>query len=1102
MNTLSERIASLSPDQRELLERRLQANKSNAVGERIEPRAQPGSAAPLSFAQQRLWFLDQLEPNLSFYNLPFAFRLHGPIHLSALDQALNEIVRRHEVLRTTFAREAGQPVQVVHAEMRIDLPVTDLTDQTSEDREPEAARLAALEAAAPFDLHSDAMLRARILKLGETHHVMLLTMHHIASDGWSMGVLFRELTALYEAYTRGKPSPLPPLPIQYADFAVWQRSQLRGRRLEYLLAYWRSRLAGASPLLELPTDRPRPPVQNFQGAAYAVSVSKRILDTLKRVAREADATLFMALLAAFKTLLFRYTDTTDIVVGSPTANRTRVELESLIGFFVNPLVLRTDLSGDPSFLAVLERVREVTLEAFAHQDLPFERLVEEIQPERSLGHNPVFQIMFALQNTEKQVAAGPENNSPQFRAGTSKFDLTLSATETTDGLSLLFEYNSQLFDQATIAAMAENFSTLLDGVGAEPGRSIASLLILDEKRFRRLVNADVEFAAPKHRLVHEIFEAQAKRTPNNVAVEFLGEGLTYDAVDRRANRIARALRQRGLRTGEPVGLCVERSFDMIVGMLAILKAGGAYLPLDPAYPSDRLEYMLDDSGANLVLTMERLREGLPIRSQDVVSLDSEWAPLAEISEEGLDLDPPSDLACIVYTSGSTGRPKGVMVAHSGICNSAEAQPRIFPGDETDRVLQFASLNFDASLFEMLLTWQRGATLCLAPQDELMPGHPLARLLEQQRISLLVIPPSALEAVPAQPLPELRVLIVVGEACPASLISRWAPGRRIFNGYGPTEISIWCTAAECQDNGLSPPIGRPIRNTRAYVLDRSLQPVPVGVPGELFIGGLGVSRGYLGRPELTAERFLSDPFQNLPGAQIYRTGDRVRWLADGQIQYLGRVDRQLKLRGYRIELGEIEHVMLQHPGVAAAAVEVPAGANANHFLNGYFVERSDSHVDPAELRATLRRKLPEHMVPTGFVRLEALPLNGSGKLDRHALQRIQPRADEACNEEYVAPTNETEDRIAKIWAAALEAERVGILQRFFDLGGHSLLATRVTFRFGEAFGIDLPLRAMFEFPTVAELAREVDRLKSERPQGDEVALVARSRTMVTVPVDTR
>jgi amino acid adenylation domain-containing protein len=1101
MNTLSERIASLSPGKRELLEQRLQANKSTAVSERIEPRS-PQGTAPLSFAQQRLWFLDQLEPNLSFYNLPFAFRLNGPIHLAALDQAMNEIVRRHEVLRTTFAREAGQPVQVVREKMQIGLPVTDLTDQPAEDRESEAARLAALEAAAPFDLHSDAMLRARILKLGETHHVMLVTMHHIASDGWSMGVLFRELTALYEAFSRGKSSPLPPLPIQYADFAVWQRSHLRGRRLEELLAYWRSRLAGAPPLLELPTDRPRPLVQNFQGAAYQVNVGKPILEALQLVARQADATLFMALLAAFKTLLFRYTDATDIVVGSPTANRARVELENLIGFFVNPLVLRTDLSGDPSFLDLLRRVREVTLEAFAHQDLPFERLVEEIQPERSLGHNPIFQIMFALQNTEKNLAAGSGNNSPQFRAGTSKFDLTLSATETTDGLSLLFEYNSQLFDQATIAAMAENLATLLDGVGAEPGQSIASLLILDQARFHRLVNADVEFAAPKHRLVHEIFEAQAKRTPDHVAVEFLGAGLTYDEVDRRANRIARALRQRGLRTGDLVGLCVERSFDMIVGMLAILKAGGAYLPLDPAYPSDRLEYMLDDSGANLVLTIERLRESLPIRSRDVVALDSGWAPLAETCDEKLDLVSPPDLACIIYTSGSTGRPKGVMVTHSGICNSAEAQPKIFPVHPSDRVLQFASLNFDGSLFEMLLAWHCGATLCLAPQDELMPGHPLARLLEQQRISVMVIPPSALEAVPVQPLPDLRLLIVVGEACPASLISRWAPDRRIFNAYGPTEISIWCTAAECEDNGLSPPIGRPIPNTRAYVLDRALQPVPVGVPGELFIGGLGVSRGYLNRPELTAERFLCDPFQDMAGARIYRTGDRVRWLADGQIQYLGRVDRQLKLRGYRIELGEIEHVMLQHPGVAAAAVEPPAGANVNHLLNGYFVERPGSRVDPSELRAQLRRKLPEHMVPTGFVRLEALPLNGSGKLDRYALQRIQPRSDETCGQEYTAPTSETEERIAKIWGAVLETERVGIHQRFFDLGGHSLLATRVTFRLSEAFGIDLPLRTLFEFQTVAELGREVDRLKSQRPAGDEVALVARARKVITLPLDAR
>jgi len=1099
MNTLGERIASLSLEKRALLERRLQARKSHGQPECIEPRPRPDSPAPLSFSQQRLWFLGQLEPGLTFYNLPFAFNLNGLISVGALERSLNEIVRRHEVLRTTFASREGQPVQIVHPEKLLVLSVLDLTDQDPSEREVEAARIAGLEAAAPFDLEKEAPLRAKLLKISETRHVMLVTMHHIASDGWSMGVFYRELRVLYEAFSRNLPSPLPLLSIQYADFAIWQRAQLRGAKLEKLLRYWKTQLAGAPAILELPADRPRPLIQVFQGAAYAVTIPQPAIDRLKQVARAADGTLFMALLTAFKTLLHCYTETTDIVVGTPIANRTRVELEPLIGFFVNTLVLRTDLSGDPSFLEALGRIREVTLQAYAHQELPLERLVEEIQPERSLSHNPLFQVMFVLQNTEIKTAAAPEDRTPQFRASTTKFDLTLSATETTDGLVTLFEYDTQLFDQATIAAMAENFRGVLEFAGGDPRRRISAALALEESQYRELLPSKGETtAAPAWRFMHEILEVQARRTPHRVAIEFLGQGLTYEQVDRRANRMARALRQRGLRTGDLVGLCLGRSNEMIVVLLAVLKAGCAYVPLDPNYPSERLEYMLQDSRARLVLTTAELRDRLPIQTQDVLVLDSTWNLAAEFPDEPLVLDPSPSLMCIIYTSGSTGRPKGVMVTHAGICNSAEAQRRIFPPDENCRVLQFASLNFDASLFDMTMAWGCGATLCLAPQEELRPGHPLAQLLEEQRINLITIPPSSLEVLPVAPLPELRVIFVGGESCPAALISRWASGRSIFNAYGPTETSIWCTVAKCEDNGINPTIGRPILNTRVYMLDRTLQPVSVGVPGELYVAGAGVSYGYLDRNELTAERFLPDPFYNEPGARMYKTGDRARLLADGQIQYLGRIDRQLKLRGYRIEPEEIEHEMLQHPGVDAAAVNVVSAASGNRFLTGYFVETAGVRVNPVELQETLRRRLPEYMVPGGFMRLDALPLNGSGKLDYQALSRLPVRTsgDDA---PWMAPTNATEEQIADIWKSILELERVGIHQRFFDLGGHSLLATRVASRVSEAFAIDLPLRAIFEHSTVAELARAVEELKkSIPPETDEIKLVPLSRNLVTVP----
>jgi len=1099
MSALNTRLASLTPEQRALLERRLQSQKAPLL-ERIEARADSTHLPSLSFAQQRLWFLDQLEPGLAFYNLPLVFSLSGPISVRRLEQSLNEIVRRHEVLRTTFSADGGQAVQVIHREMRIALLVIDLTDQPPEDRELEASRLTAVEALAPFDLEQDSMLRAKLLKIDDGRHVMLLTMHHIASDGWSMGVLFRELSALYEAYCAGKSSPLPPLPIQYADFAVWQKQYLSGARLEKLLSYWRGKLAGAAPVIDFPTDHPRPTIQRFQGAAYAVTIPQRLIEGLKRIARSSDATLFMALLAAFKVLLFRYSGSTDLVIGSPTANRTRFEVENLIGFFVNPLLLRTDLSGDPSFLEVLSRVREVTLDAYAHQDLPFERLVEEIQPERSLSHNPLFQIMFVLQNTEKNLAAGSANQSPQFRAGTSKFDLTLSALETTDGLTALFEYDAHLFDQTTVSAMAENFEALLASINAQPNKPISNFLILDEHQRRQLLerSAAMKVVPPEDHLVHGIFETRVRQSPDRIALEFLGEKLSYGEVNQRANRLARALRQRGVETGGLVGLCMERSFEAIVSLLAIMKAGAAYLPLDPIYPIERLEHMLSDSGTHRVLTTEQLRTRLPSQLRDVIYLDSLGETLLAFSDEDLLLAPPAEIACVIYTSGSSGGPKGVEVAHSGLCNSAEAQARILPVDGDFRILQFASMNFDASLFEMMMAWRNGATLCLAPQQDLLPGYPLVKLLEEQRINALTIPPSALEVAPTIPLPDLSLLVVGGEVCPANLVSRWLTGRRMFNVYGPTEASIWCTFAECQDSGLAPPIGKPILNMSAYVLDPAREPVLAGVPGELYISGPGVARGYLNRPALTAERFLPDPFSANAMARMYKTGDRARLLADGQIQFLGRIDRQVKLRGYRIELGEIEEAILLHPDIVGAAVDVHESTGGNPFLVSYFVEQKDHCVDSADLRDFLRRRLPEYMLPTSFQRLETLPLNGSGKLDRHALQRCYARMAETADTPWTPPSNPTEALIAEVWVSVLEINAVGIHQKFFDLGGHSLLATRVASRLCKVFALDVPLRAIFEHQTIAELARFIEILQAAPAENNEIEFVSLSRKLVEIP----
>ncbi|WP_158623345.1 non-ribosomal peptide synthetase [Corallococcus sp. CA053C] len=1102
MSSLSERVAALSPAKRALLERRLEARAQGVTPDRIPRRPAEQMLVPLSFAQQRLWFLEQLEPGLAFYNLPLANRLTGPVWVAKLEETLNALVQRHEALRTRFVTtQDGQPAQVVEPRRPLTLEVIDLGGLPEAERETEAGRLALLEAHRPFDLARDALFRARLLRLSDTDHVLLMTMHHIVSDGWSMGVLYRELSALYVAAASGRPAALPELPIQYPDFAVWQRAWLRGDVLERLLSYWKQRLAGVPALLELPTDRPRPRVQSFQGAAYAVPIPRAPVEGLKAVARQADVTLFIALLAAFKVLLFRYSGEQDLVVGAPIANRTRVELEGLIGFFVNTLVLRTDLSGSPTFREVLARTREGTLEAFAHQDLPFEKLVEELQPERNLGHNPLFQVMFVLQNAETGVRMTSGNFAPQLNVGTSKFDLTLSATETEDGLLAVFEYNTHLFDTATIVALARNFQALLEGAVTSPDRRIGELPLLDPDERRRLL---LDFQRPVDGragtlLLHELFEAQVRLRPEAPAARFLGQSLSYRELDARANQLARELREQGCGPEVCVALCMERSLELLVGMLGILKAGAAFLPLDPTYPTERLAYMLEDARVPLMLTQERLASTLPPHAGRTLCVDSEWPRIAAHRDDGVaPLAVPDNLAYVIYTSGSTGRPKGVLVPHRGVSSMAESQARVLRIDPGSRFLQFASLSFDACVFELVVALGAGATLCLAPQADLLPGAPLLQVLRNERIHILLLPPSSLAVLPAAVLPDLRLVVTGGEACPAELVARWLPGRRFINAYGPTEGSICATLVECQDGTTAPLLGSPVDNTQVYVLDACLEPLPAGVPGELYLGGVGVTRGYLGRPDLTAERYVPDPFRAEPGARMYRTGDRVRRLPDGGLQYLGRVDQQLKLRGYRIEAGEIEHVLLRHPALQEAVVVARRGPSGEPRLVAYCVPRDGRWPDAAGLRGFLRESLPDFMVPSAFVLLATLPLTGSGKVDRRALPAVTAGALES-PAEWVAPRTETEKTLARIWCEVLELERVGIHDDFFELGGHSLLATRVMTRVSTAFHREVPLRWLFELSTVARLGAELDKGHEGESRPREPALTRVAREVVTVPV---
>ena len=1103
MSSLNDRVTALSPEKRALLEQRLWAKKTGVTSERIRPRNQEIGPPPLSYAQQRLWFLEQLEPGHSFYNLPFTIRLLGTIWVPALEKSLNEIVRRHESLRTRFATTDGRPVQIIAPEMTLSLQVIDLCDTPESEREEETPRHVFVEGQRPFDLQAGPLLRASLLRLSNTEHVLMLTMHHIVSDGWSMGVLYRELSALYEAFSAGRPSPLQELPIQYADFAIWQREWLSGGPLNHLRAYWTKALSGMPALLELPTDRPRPRMQAFHGASYSVVLPKSLVEGLKTIGRQVNATLFMTLLAAFKTLLFRYSGQSDMIVGAPIANRTRVELENLIGFFVNTLVLRTDLSGNPTFLELLVRVREVTLAAYAHQDMPFEKLVEELQPARDLSYNPLFQVMFVLQNTEtRDVQIEPQHNLPQFSVGTSRFDLTLCALETVDGLMTVFEYNTTLFDDSTIISMSENFKVLLESAVSDPEQRIRELLPLSESERRRLLVEYNQTAGDDTgaTLIHEFCETRAALRPEGIALTFCDGQLTYHELNSRSNQLARYLRERGVGPGVLVGICAERSPEMITAILGVLKAGGAFLPLDPAYPLDRLEYMLEDSRIQLVLTQERLVASLPAYSGEILLLDADWSHINDYDGENLEsLATPDDLAYVIYTSGSTGRPKGVMVPHRGVVNVAKAQTRKFALREDSRVLQFASLNFDASVFEIVMALSAGSQLHLAMQESILPGSPLIKVLRDEKINVLTIPPSSLAVLPSTALPDLHTLIVAGEACPAELLTRWAYGRQFFNAYGPTEASIWSTVAECAYDQTTITIGRPILNTQVYVLNDGLEPIPVGVPGELYIGGAGVARGYLNRPDLTAERFVPDPFSIVPGARLYRTGDLARHLGTGDIQFLGRIDHQLKLRGYRIEPGEIEASLLLHEEIQEAAVIPRLGLADELHLAAYYVSTSERAPDVAELRDFLRQRLPSYMIPTRFSRLDALPLNANGKLDRQALAALGEGEALPDDKSVAAPRNATEEILAGIWHEVLGVDHAGINDDFFDHGGHSLLATRFMSRVNDAFDVSLPLRDLFEWPTIAKLAESVDLRRRGEARSPGAAIELLPRQLVKLPV---
>ncbi|NBD32275.1 MAG: amino acid adenylation domain-containing protein [Cyanobacteria bacterium] len=1049
-------------------------NKNTRKYQTISPREKRDSL-PLSFAQQRLWFLDLLEPNSPFYNIPEAVRLQGDLNIQVLQQALDAIVAHHEILRTNYVTENGNPIQRLAASQSVELLIVDLQHYGQAEQETQIQRLLQQESQRPFSLASDMMLRGCLLQLAPQEHVLLLVMHHIASDAWSMGILWEQLTQLYQAFLDRQPNPLETLPIQYADYAVWQREWLSGEVLDQQLSYWKKQLTGAKPLLELPTDRSRPPIQTYRGASQSVVIPETLTKSLKQLSCQEGVTLYMTLLAAFQTLLYRYSRQEDIIVGSPIAGRTRTELEGLIGFFVNTLVLRTDLSGNPSFLQLLEQVRSITLDAYAHQDLPFEKLVEELSPERSLSYNPLFQVMFDLQNASGQAGQllGLTQTPVQLEVEAAKFDLTLSVIEK-DGVFVgSWKYNTDLFDAATITRMTGHFQTLLEGIVANPQQSISQLpLLAAPERQQLLVKCnDTATEYPQAQCIHQLFEEQVEQTPDEVAVVFENQPLTYRELNERANQLAHHLQSLGVKPETFVGVCVERSLEMVIALLGILKAGGAYLPLDPSYPQQRLVYMLEDSQALVLVTEQSLNLERSQSEIEVVYLDSEAESIARQSTcNSTSGVTSSNLAYVIYTSGSTGKPKGVPIEHRNAVNlltSIERQPGL---SDRDVLLSVTTISFDISVLEIFLPLIVGARLVIVTREVAADGIKLQQALESYEATVMQATPvtwQLLVAVGGAKRP-LKMLSG-GEALSKQLAEKLLEtASSLWNVYGPTETTIWSSVhrVEAEENPIS--IGKPLANTQFYILDSELQPVPIGVPGELYIGGDGLSRGYLNRPELTETKFIPHPFKGEQGVKIYKTGDLARYLPNGEVICLGRSDNQVKLRGFRIELGEIEAVLSQNPAVGQSVVITREDSPGDKRLVAYVVPQQEPP-HSSELRSFVQERLPNYMVPSTFVFLETMPLTPNGKVNRQALPTPVFQQQQSA-ESLIKPRNKLEIKLTQIWQAVLGIESISINDNFFDLGGHSLLAVKLFGLIEQEFGKKVPLTTIFEAPTIEQLAK--------------------------------
>jgi amino acid adenylation domain-containing protein len=1119
MSEATKNTSELSAEERAALVMQLKRKANTSESREAITRRRESGPFPLSFAQQRLWFLNVLEPN-SPYIIPANFHLQGRLDTEALERALNEIVRRHESLRTTFTSIDGQPGQIIVPQLTLTMPVYDLSAVPESEREAEIKRYK-IELQRPFDLTRAPLIRACLIRLGAEEHVLLLAMHHIISDGWSIGILVREMSALYEADTAREPqAALPELSIQYRDFAVWQREWLSGRELDEQIAYWRENLRGAAPAIELPTDHARPPVQTYRGAMLEYVIDRRLTRELHELSRAQGATLYMTLLAAFKTLLYRYTGQTDIVVGTPIANRNRFEIENLIGFFVNTLVLRTDLSANPAFSELLARVRDTTLGAFTHQDLPFEKLVEELHPERDMSRTPLFQVMFSLQNaplpTEPLGEASMRLMDEESK--TAQFDLTLDLMERDDTIQCALEYNTDLFERETAERMLAHYLRLLEAVVADPHTRLLELPMLTAgERDRLLVTwNDTARDFPRDRCIHELFEDEAARHPSSIALAHGDEQLSYAELNARANQLAHYLRRAGLKPEGRAAILLEHSTRTAVALLGVLKAGGAYVGLDPLYPPERLRHMLADADVSLLITTQTLARDLPTHSATVVLLDAGQESIArESAENPSRVAAPENLAYLVYTSGTTGQPKGILIQHRSFVNAIYAFINHHRVTARDRILQFASLSFDVAAEEFFAAWLSGARLVMRPVQAVASPEEFAQFLEREGVTLVNLPASfwaewatAVSERGCKLPASLRRVVVGNEKTLSESLAKWqsAVGEVVSwnNAYGPSETTITASNyeppkdAELRTQGGAVPVGRPVMNARMYVLDKAQGVVPVGVAGELCIGGEGLARGYHKQAGQTAERFSPDPYSVAGGERMYRTGDLARYLPDGNIEFLGRLDEQVKVRGFRIELGEIETVLCQHEGVREAIVVARADAHGGNRLVAYVVGGEAGVPTAGELRRYLKNTLPEYMIPSAFVALDALPLTPNGKVDRRRLPETDDGARPELEEAYVAPRSTLERDITTVWQEVLGVEKVGVHDNFFNLGGHSLLIVQVNSRLREVLRAEVSIIDMFKYPTVSALAEHLSQ--EAREDGQEAQAAASGKTSARTRLD--